>query len=359
MVRLAFSVMIQVDAEILLIDEVLAVGDAAFQQKCFDEFERIRALGHDRPARHPRHGRGATASATARCCSSTGAVAAHRRPPARRQPLPAAELLRGGPRDREGRGDQARDGQHAPVDFMGEEGATSATGGARSPRRGSRTSRAACRSYPRDRAARTAFCMRVRFDGRRRGPAVRRRADQHQDRTLFSAVDASGPTRRRGRFRGRRGGHASASPSTTSSAPGRYARSPPWPGHGSRHGTWLRPPRAQFARRWSPRRAPPARSSTLADVDAAPSSAPRAHARGARRRERRRRRRRGHPRGVGDRSGPDARSAPTGARLWHLTWALAVTDFRLQFFGSALGYLWQLMRPLMLFGVLYVVFRRC
>jgi ABC-type polysaccharide/polyol phosphate transport system ATPase subunit len=45
MVRLAFSVMIQVDADILLIDEVLAVGDAAFQQKCFDEFARIRREG--------------------------------------------------------------------------------------------------------------------------------------------------------------------------------------------------------------------------------------------------------------------------------------------------------------------------
>jgi ABC-type polysaccharide/polyol phosphate transport system ATPase subunit len=45
MVRLAFSVMIQVDADVLLIDEVLAVGDAAFQQKCYDEFERIRASG--------------------------------------------------------------------------------------------------------------------------------------------------------------------------------------------------------------------------------------------------------------------------------------------------------------------------
>jgi ABC-type polysaccharide/polyol phosphate transport system ATPase subunit len=42
LVRLAFSVMIQVDADILLIDEVLAVGDAAFQQKCFDEFTRLR-----------------------------------------------------------------------------------------------------------------------------------------------------------------------------------------------------------------------------------------------------------------------------------------------------------------------------
>jgi ABC-type polysaccharide/polyol phosphate transport system ATPase subunit len=45
LVRLAFAVMIQVDADILLIDEVLAVGDAAFQQKCFDEFARIRESG--------------------------------------------------------------------------------------------------------------------------------------------------------------------------------------------------------------------------------------------------------------------------------------------------------------------------
>lgn len=42
LVRLAFSVMIQSDAEILLIDEVLAVGDAAFQQKCADVFHDIR-----------------------------------------------------------------------------------------------------------------------------------------------------------------------------------------------------------------------------------------------------------------------------------------------------------------------------
>ena len=34
----------------------------------------------------------------------------------------------------------------------------------------------------------------------------------------------------------------------------------------------------------------------------------------------------------------------------------AVSDFKLRFFGSALGYLWQLVRPLLLFGVLYVVF---
>jgi ABC-type polysaccharide/polyol phosphate transport system ATPase subunit len=44
-VRLAFSVAIQVNADILLIDEVLAVGDAAFQQKCFDVFNEMRDAG--------------------------------------------------------------------------------------------------------------------------------------------------------------------------------------------------------------------------------------------------------------------------------------------------------------------------
>jgi ABC-2 type transport system permease protein len=42
-------------------------------------------------------------------------------------------------------------------------------------------------------------------------------------------------------------------------------------------------------------------------------------------------------------------------RLWSLTWALARTEFKLAYFGSALGYLWQLMRPLLLFGVIYLV----
>jgi ABC-type polysaccharide/polyol phosphate transport system ATPase subunit len=44
-VRLAFAVMIQADTDILLIDEVLAVGDAAFQQKCADVFHRMRESG--------------------------------------------------------------------------------------------------------------------------------------------------------------------------------------------------------------------------------------------------------------------------------------------------------------------------
>lgn len=45
LVRLAFATAIEVDADIFLIDEVLAVGDASFQQKCFDEFFRLKREG--------------------------------------------------------------------------------------------------------------------------------------------------------------------------------------------------------------------------------------------------------------------------------------------------------------------------
>lgn len=42
-VRLAFSIAIRAQSDILLLDEVLAVGDAAFQQKCFNYFEELKA----------------------------------------------------------------------------------------------------------------------------------------------------------------------------------------------------------------------------------------------------------------------------------------------------------------------------
>lgn len=44
-VRLAFSVAIESDAPILLVDEVLAVGDAPFQQKCFPVFDKFKEEG--------------------------------------------------------------------------------------------------------------------------------------------------------------------------------------------------------------------------------------------------------------------------------------------------------------------------
>ena len=45
MVRLGFSVAVHVDPEVLLVDEVLAVGDHAFQAKCYNQINQLRASG--------------------------------------------------------------------------------------------------------------------------------------------------------------------------------------------------------------------------------------------------------------------------------------------------------------------------
>jgi ABC-2 type transport system ATP-binding protein len=45
LLRLAYSIAIQVPFDILLLDEVLAVGDQSFQEKCFDTFDRFREQG--------------------------------------------------------------------------------------------------------------------------------------------------------------------------------------------------------------------------------------------------------------------------------------------------------------------------
>jgi ABC-type polysaccharide/polyol phosphate transport system ATPase subunit len=45
LVRLAYSIAIQIPFDVLLLDEVLAVGDEAFQEKCFATFERFKREG--------------------------------------------------------------------------------------------------------------------------------------------------------------------------------------------------------------------------------------------------------------------------------------------------------------------------
>lgn len=47
-----------------------------------------------------------------------------------------------------------------------------------------------------------------------------------------------------------------------------------------------------------------------------------------------------------------------GRRFFSLLWLIAVTDFKLTFLGTVLGYIWSLLRPLMLFAVLYIVFTK-
>ena len=43
-------------------------------------------------------------------------------------------------------------------------------------------------------------------------------------------------------------------------------------------------------------------------------------------------------------------------RFWNLARTLAATDWKVCFYGSALGYVWSLLRPLLLFGIVYFVF---
>ena len=45
LLRLAYSIAIQVEFDLLLLDEVLAVGDQQFQEKCLDTFHRMQAAG--------------------------------------------------------------------------------------------------------------------------------------------------------------------------------------------------------------------------------------------------------------------------------------------------------------------------
>jgi ABC-2 type transport system permease protein len=46
------------------------------------------------------------------------------------------------------------------------------------------------------------------------------------------------------------------------------------------------------------------------------------------------------------------------ARFWHLSFNIARTQWKLRFFGSVLGYFWQLARPLLMFAVLFVFFTK-
>ena len=329
LVRLAFAVMIQVDADILLIDEVLAVGDAAFQQKCFDEFVRIREAGktillvtHDMGAVH-------------RFCDRAmllerGRVVDDRRPDDvgnRYLELNFSEAARD---------DAAHGREPVSTERMGD-------GDAEIVEAGSRTRPAsASRRVPA--GGRCTFAARVRFVARRRRPAVRRRAPERPQRdTILAASNAVvEPARRAASAPGRRSTYRVTFDNLL--APGRYHATPAV----ARQGGGIA---------WLDRRE---RMLSLLVSGVA------AHRRGRRpartrssvraRRAERGRRERADAAPLGPPiKGPSALGSDP-RRFWHLTRTLAVTDFKLRFFGSALGYLWQLMRPLLLFGVLYVVF---
>jgi ABC-type polysaccharide/polyol phosphate transport system ATPase subunit len=186
LVRLAFSVMIQVDAEVLLIDEVLAVGDANFQQKCHAEFERIRRsnktvllVTHDM-------------SAVRRFCDRAmllekGRLAAIGEPQDvgnRYLQLNFSEEARA--IEKAAADQAAMTGHHTPVAFMGEEGETFGDGGATIAEAWFEDADGVPQLTLENGRPYT-FCMRVRFDREVVDPLFSTSMTNLQGLQLFSA----------------------------------------------------------------------------------------------------------------------------------------------------------------------------
>ena len=312
-VRLAFAVTVEVDADILLIDEVLAVGDAAFQQKCFEQFEQLKRDGrtivlvtHDM-------------SAVERFCDRAmlidrGRVLRDRRAARDRARLQRAQLRppRSTRRRREAPGRGAPTSAEIKAAWFEDDA-------------GERIN-ATCR-----RASRCTMVMDVHFHAAMDEPMFAlppaQRAAAHR---LRDVADWRGEPV--GRF-----------------AAGETARVK------VRFDNWLAPNRYTV----SPSVAAPARARTYVDLRedlaaldrarrratraASPTSRTTLHG-GARRDHR------SHP------PAPADPRAPTPSRFWQLTWTLAITDFKLRFYGSVLGYAWTLVRPFAFFGVIWFVF---
>ena len=297
----------------LLVDEVLAVGDASFQQKCFD---RVRP--HE----------GATGRTILFVTHDMGSV---ERFCDRGLVLERGELV-----------DSGRPSEitrtYGELNFGHPAGATRGDGARR------RRAIAAAWCEDRDgerivtsgRATTWRACFEVQFE---RAPSRTRcfslifRNDVRH--TIFGATSrstgaSSGRSRRGARDRPLRASPTGWRPAATRSRPRSAARRRP--AHRPTRGqtTW---PRSRARRRYDGRRGRRA----LRVRGGAQVNTGRRHAT----------RYRG-PSAVGE----DLR------RFWSLTFTLAATDFKLRFFGSALGYLWSLVRPLLLFGMLYFVFTR-
>ncbi len=230
----------------------------------------------------------------------------------------------------------------------------SATGAGRSATRGSRTPRARATTILAN-GERATFAMRVRVHRDVNDPVFRRRHCRTARACRCSARRAAGRHRTSGRSRA--GEEVVWKVSFDNMlGPDRYTITPSVMLARRRDPRGARAHGLASSSRARPR---PARSSTSRTTRASSASA---------RSTSSRRSRDEHHRARGD-AGGAGRERPPGPqvvgptafghdwrRFWRLAWTLAITDFKLRFFGSVLGYLWQLMRPLLLFGVIYTVF---
>ena len=340
-VRLAFSVAIQVDADILMIDEVLAVGDAAFQQKCFDVFNELRDRG--RTIIFVTHDMGALQRFCHRALLlERGRPGVPGRATRGRRPLPGAQLRPRSSRHGSRRG-RTRGGDGEARDRRGVAG-----------ERGRRATVGRSPAPAGDAQCAGAFMVDVD------DPSASVYVYNEEHRAVVVATTGDGERAQRP-LRGRRGGRVLVHVRQRPRRPGRY--SPVFQlahrgsgldvidrfegsfsfvvtGPGALGGLVDLPVHSAVSRVSSARRTD-ARMSVQAPPTEATSSAQLRHTRSLGRPIR----------------GPRALTGDW-RRFWHLTFNIAVMQWKLRFFGSALGYLWQLVRPLLLFLVLYVFFTK-
>ena len=315
MVRLAFAVMVEADADVMLVDEVLAVGDAAFGQHCMDVF-------------HARRRAGKTLVLVTHDMSTVESLCD------RAMLIDEGEMrYLGDP------GETAM--RYYRVNFAGDHGA-----------------RASDAQGTWDVNVRSVDAW-LEGAGGERLTAVEERDPMRVQILLEARRDLEAPVfavhvyqragaggvrvqphahaRRRG---DRRGGGGQARSAV------RRDREPPHAGALLR--ALLRRPQPRAGRH----RAAPAAPVRLRRLRPAALEGERD----------RRRRRGGHARAMTDASlelrdvrGPSALGGGW-RRVFDLLWLIGLTEFRRTYLGTALGYLWSLARPLMLFGVLLVVF---
>ena len=84
--RLAYAVAFRAVRDVLILDEILAVGDAGFRQRCEERYRQLRARGHSTIVVSHDPDVDLDASATARCCSR-GAVSSWMGPLMKWRPL--------------------------------------------------------------------------------------------------------------------------------------------------------------------------------------------------------------------------------------------------------------------------------
>ena len=93
--RLAYAVAFRAVREVLILDEILAVGDAGFKQRCEERYRQLRAARAQRDRRQPQLRISFRRSAIARCCSRGAGSSSTVRPAT--SPPPTSSVTQGSP----------------------------------------------------------------------------------------------------------------------------------------------------------------------------------------------------------------------------------------------------------------------